>query len=86
MRLSAFSVGATVLLPFLVCAPARATGGTTYTWVGNTQVSMADNHSWSDQRNWNPQGVPDDGDSVVITQPARRLLRPTSTMFRRCRC
>ena len=26
---------------------------------------MADNHSWTDQRNWSPQGVPGAGDSVA---------------------
>jgi hypothetical protein len=40
-----------------------ATGGTSYTWVGSSQTSTADNHSWTDERNWSPQGMPGDGDS-----------------------
>lgn len=59
-----------LLLSVLFTAPAHAAGGTTYTWVGDTKTPSADNHSWSDQRNWDPQGVPGDGDSVVIEQPA----------------
>jgi hypothetical protein len=56
----------------MISAPvsARAAGGTTYTWVGNTQMAGADNHSWGDARNWNPSGVPGDGDSVIIEQPS----------------
>jgi hypothetical protein len=50
-------------------AVARADGGTTYSWVGSSQDPTADNHSWTDQRNWSPKGVPGDGDSVVIVQP-----------------
>ena len=49
---------------------AHATSGTTYTWVGNSQGSGGDNHSWSDSENWNPVGVPGDGDSVIIEQPS----------------
>lgn len=52
-----------------VAVPAHATG-TTYTWVGNTQSASADNHSWGDPQNWDPNGVPADGDSVVIAQPS----------------
>jgi hypothetical protein len=43
--------------------------GTTYTWVGSTQDHDADNHSWTDARNWSPLGVPGDGDSVSIAPP-----------------
>lgn len=50
-------------------AAAHASGGTTYTWVGSSVDPSADNHSWTDARNWNPGGVPGDGDSVVIAPP-----------------
>ena len=51
---------------------ATAAGGATYTWIGNTQNPAADNHSWSDQGNWEPNGVPGDGDSVIIQLPSGR--------------
>ena len=47
-------------------------GGTTYTWIGNTQDPAADNHTWGEKKNWEPQGVPKDGDSVVIELPPGR--------------
>ena len=47
-------------------------GGTSYTWIGNTQDPAADNHSWGDKKNWDPQEVPKDGDSVVIELPPGR--------------
>ena len=55
-------------------APAASAddGGTTYNWVGNTQDPAADNHSWGDKKNWDPQEVPKDGDSVVIELPPGR--------------
>lgn len=58
-----------LVIAALMAAPARAAGGTSYTWVGNSVTAGADNHSWSDQRNWDPVGVPGDGDSVTIEQP-----------------
>jgi len=61
---------AVAALALSVPAVARAGGGTTYTWVGNTLTAAADNHSWSDSRNWSPAGVPGSGDSVVIEQPS----------------
>lgn len=42
---------------------------TSYTWVGSSQDPHADNHSWTDPLNWDPQGVPKDGDSVAIAPP-----------------
>ena len=42
---------------------------TSYTWVGSSQDHNADNHSWTDIRNWEPEGVPGDGDSVAISPP-----------------
>ncbi|HZC69990.1 MAG TPA: hypothetical protein VE442_04810 [Jatrophihabitans sp.] len=67
-RVFALSLGLAMVISTPVAA--QAAGGTTYTWVGNTQIAMADNHSWGDARNWNPSGVPGDGDSVVIEQPS----------------
>ena len=43
--------------------------GTSYTWAGASQDHDADNHSWTDARNWLPEGVPGDGDSVAIAPP-----------------
>lgn len=54
-------------VPF--AAAASADSGTTYTWVGSSVNPNADNHSWTDARNWSPGGVPGDGDSVVIEPP-----------------
>lgn len=63
---------ATLVLATMFVAPVAAhAAGTTYTWVGNTQSASADNHSWTDARNWSPAGVPGDGDSVIIKQPAK---------------
>lgn len=59
----------TIVVAAVSTTPAHAAGGTSYTWVGNSTNSQADNHSWTDQRNWNPVGVPGDGDSVTIAQP-----------------
>jgi hypothetical protein len=61
-----------VVLFALVCFPTAvaAASGTTYTWIGNSQGTGGDNHSWTDSRNWNPAGVPGAGDSVVIEQPS----------------
>jgi hypothetical protein len=56
-----------------ILLPVAAHASTTYTWVGNSMVPTADNHSWTDQGNWDPQGVPGDGDSVVIEQPGPGL-------------
>lgn len=52
-----------------VAAPAHA--ATSYTWIGGSRPSpnQGDNHSWGDARNWNPESVPGDGDSVSIAPP-----------------
>src|SRR6478735_2201729 len=50
-------------------APVAAAAGSSYTWVGSSLGTGADNHSWSDGRNWSPQGVPGDGDSVLVHSP-----------------
>ncbi len=50
-------------------APVAAAAGSSYTWVGSSLVPAADNHSWSDARNWSPQGVPGNGDSVSVHAP-----------------
>jgi hypothetical protein len=68
MRLYALLAAATAVLA-CTATPATAAGGTAYTWVGSSQNAAADNHSWTDARNWSPQGVPGDGDSVVVTEP-----------------
>ncbi|HEV7204235.1 MAG TPA: hypothetical protein VGN18_06460 [Jatrophihabitans sp.] len=61
----------TLVLTLLFAVPVAAhASGTVYTWVGNTQTAGADNHSWTDARNWNPSGVPGTGDSVTIEQPS----------------
>src|SRR4051794_34305288 len=69
MRLLRVSLAAVFVPAALVWAPVPAQAETTYTWIGNSQDASADDHSWTDQRNWDPTGVPTDGDSVVITQP-----------------
>jgi hypothetical protein len=62
---------ALLVLGVVVAVPAAAhASGTLYTWVGNSQGGGADNHSWTDARNWSPAGVPGDGDSVTIEQPS----------------
>ncbi len=43
--------------------------GQTLTWVGSSIDHNADNHSWTDPRNWSPEGVPGDGDAVNIVSP-----------------
>jgi len=48
--------------------PAYASG-TSYTWIGNSQSPSADNHSWTDPDNWEPNGIPGTGDSVKIDAP-----------------
>jgi hypothetical protein len=68
MRLLAVALAAALVTGW-AAAPAFAAGGTTYTWVGNSQDVTADNHSWTDSRNWSPSGVPGDGDSVSIDAP-----------------
>jgi hypothetical protein len=49
--------------------PAFASGAS-YVWVGNSNNSGGDNHSWTDPLNWFPSGVPGNGDSVSIAAPA----------------
>lgn len=65
--------GIGVLAVTIVGAPVAMAGtepyGTAYTWVGSSQDPHADNHSWTDARNWEPEGVPGDGDSVAISPP-----------------
>jgi len=68
------TAGVALLLALPVAGTAAAASGpepdgTTYTWVGSSQDHNADNHSWTDQRNWAPQGVPGNGDSVAIAPP-----------------
>jgi hypothetical protein len=70
-RLVAFVSTLVTSLMLCVVVADSAAAETTYTWVGNSQTPQADNHSWSDQRNWDPTGVPADGDSVVIAQPSQ---------------
>jgi hypothetical protein len=45
----------------VVVAPHPASAATTYTWKGD-----GDAHSWGQEKNWDPEGTPQDGDSVVI--------------------
>ena len=70
MRAAALLPVLAVLATSLVAAPAGAVTGTTYTWVGSTVDPNADHHSWTDARNWSPQGVPGNGDSVIVQQPS----------------
>lgn len=67
IHLLALAVAA-AFVTLLPAAPAHA-AGTRFTWVGSSQDPTADNHSWTDARNWSPQGVPGNGDSVSIAQP-----------------
>jgi len=68
----AVAAGAALTVGLAPAASADDGGGTTYNWVGNTQDPAADNHSWGDKKNWDPQEVPKDGDSVVIELPPGR--------------
>jgi hypothetical protein len=63
------AIAATAVAASFAAEPAIAAGGTSYRWIGNSQNSGGDNHSWTDQRNWSPAGVPSDGDSVSIDAP-----------------
>ena len=60
------TVALTVCLP---ATPAFAVG-TSYTWIGGSNSSGGDNHSWTDPKNWSPSGTPGNGDSVSIDSPA----------------
>lgn len=62
-------VAAAVMAASWAAVPAFASG-TSYTWIGASNNSGGDNHSWTDERNWQPTGVPGTGDSVIITAPA----------------
>lgn len=57
---------------FLVTAgPARGDDPhTRFTWVGSSTGSGGDNHSWTDERNWAPQGVPGRADTVEVAPPS----------------
>lgn len=59
---------AAVVLTGATALPAYASG-TSYTWIGSSQSSGGDNHSWTDPKNWSPSGVPAAGDSVSIDDP-----------------
>ena len=69
MRIHLLALAVVAAFVGLLPAAADAAGGTAYTWVGSSQDPNADNHSWTDARNWSPSGVPGDGDSVSIAQP-----------------
>ena len=62
------AAAATVLSFAGPALPAHASG-VAYTWVGSSVNAAADNHSWTDSRNWSPAAVPGDGDSVFIDSP-----------------
>lgn len=66
--LAVAALAAPAALVALAPAPA-ASAAVAYTWVGSSVDPSADNHSWSDPRNWQPTGVPGDGDSVSISAP-----------------
>ena len=53
------AVAATLLSLLVVPAP-PANAATTYTWSG------AENNAWGNKKNWNPEGVPKDGDAVEL--------------------
>ncbi len=57
------------LLTPLAAVAAPAGPALTYSWVGSATDPQADNHSWTDRRNWSPTGVPGDGDAVNIVSP-----------------
>ncbi|GAA3824276.1 hypothetical protein [Nocardioides panacisoli] len=69
MRIRLLAMAVMAAFVALLPAPAHAAGGTSYTWIGSSQDPAADNHSWTDARNWSPNGVPGNGDSVSIAQP-----------------
>jgi len=48
---------------------ATPAGGHSFSWVGSRINHDADNHSWTDPRNWSPEGVPGDGDVASIVSP-----------------
>lgn len=70
---AAASAGA-FLLPVIALAglpaPAAGVSGTSFTWVGSAP-NQGDGRSWTDPRNWDPQGVPGDGD-FVFTKATRK--------------
>ncbi|GAB2484580.1 hypothetical protein [Jatrophihabitans fulvus] len=73
-RLAATAAGLSLAVAAFLAfaAPALAdgaAGGTSYRWVGNSLDDAADNHSWTDGRNWSPTGVPGNGDSVRVEGP-----------------
>jgi hypothetical protein len=70
-RLVAFVSALCTTMLLCVAVADNAVAATTYTWVGNSQPSGGDNHSWTDAQNWDPNGVPGDGDSVIIEQPSQ---------------
>ncbi|ABL83144.1 MULTISPECIES: hypothetical protein [unclassified Nocardioides] len=52
------AVVATLLALLVPVSP--ATAATTYTWTG------AESNAWGNKKNWNPEGVPQNGDSVQL--------------------
>jgi hypothetical protein len=64
---SAVSAGTILLVVLSVGALPTAAANpsdTTFVWVAS--ADQGDGHSWSDPRNWEPHGVPGDGDSVSM--------------------
>src|SRR3954453_5885200 len=58
-----------VVVGLVTAVHPAAASGTSYTWVGSSVDPHADNHSWGDPLNWQPNGVPADGDSVSVQAP-----------------
>lgn len=65
--LTAIVVAATLIS--MPAGSAHAAGGSSFVWQGSANGSGGDNHSWTDPRNWIPNGVPADGSSVAIDDP-----------------
>ncbi|HEY7281897.1 MAG TPA: hypothetical protein VID47_09910, partial [Actinomycetota bacterium] len=77
-RLLAAAAAVALLTAGLVGSSARrASASTTYTWTGN---SPADPHAWGAEKNWEPEGVPQDGDSVNVDKGTTIVGVPTITL------
>ena len=72
LSLAVTSAAIVPLFTLLTAGPgdaAEAEPGLSYSWVGSSIHEHADGHSWTDRRNWQPEGVPGDGDAVNIVSP-----------------
>jgi hypothetical protein len=57
VRTTLVALGLVLFLP-----PQLASAATTYEWKG-----QGDGHAWGDEKNWAPNGNPQDGDSIIVS-------------------